>query len=244
MVNQEFARQYLSPGAVAGRRFRGLATTPDKITEIVGVVGNVLKDGLDGSPQPEMYLLRRGDRSLGSSFNVVIRTSQNAAALVPLVRSLVLETDRNAAIDEVATLGQKLSASVSQPRFATAVLAAFAGLALLLATIGLYGVLAYNVAQRRRELGVRAALGATRGSLVSLVMRQGMAFVIAGLVLGLAGAASATKLMSALLFSISAHDAIAFGAAPAILLLVAVAACLLPARRAASTDPAEALRCE
>lgn len=120
----------------------------------------------------------------------------------------------------------------------------FAAVALILAAVGLYGVLSYNVTQRRRELGVRAALGATRGNLVGMVVRDGMTFIVAGLLLGIAGAAFLTELMSSLLFGISPLDSVSFGIAPAVLLGIALLACALPARRAASADPAEALRCD
>jgi putative ABC transport system permease protein len=244
MVNQEFARQYLAPGPVAGRRYQGLMTDHDKITEIIGVVGDVLKDGLDGRPQPEIYLLRRGERNLGNGFNIVVRTHGSAKAMAPTIRGVVLETDKNAVVDQIGPLAQRVSASVSQPRFATSVILAFAGLAVMLAAIGLYGVLSYGVTQRRREMGVRAALGATRGNLVGMVVSEGMILVATGLVLGIAGAASLSRLMASLLFGISPLDAVSFGVAPAILLAVAVLACAIPARRAASADPAEALRCE
>jgi ABC-type antimicrobial peptide transport system permease subunit len=124
------------------------------------------------------------------------------------------------------------------------VLAAFALLALTLAAIGLYGVLSYNVSQRRRELGVRAALGASRRDLVSLVVRQGLSVTGLGLALGIAGAAVLAQLLEKLLFGVSPLDAVAFAAAPAALLAVALVACLVPARRAAAVAPTEALRCE
>jgi putative ABC transport system permease protein len=244
IVNQEFARQYLGTGTVAGRRFQGLMTDKEKVTEIIGVVGDVLKDGLDGHAQPEIYLLHRDAHALGNSFNIVIRTHGSARAMTPAIRGLVLETDKNAVIDELGPLAQRVSASVSQPRFATSVIVAFAVLALTLAAIGLYGVLSYNVTRRRRELGVRAALGATRGHLLSLVVGEGMAFVGTGLLVGLAGAGVLTKLMSSLLFGVSPLDAVSFLAAPVVLLAVALLACTIPAKRAASADPAEALRCE
>ncbi len=244
LVNREFARQYLSPGPIAGRRYRGMMTTPDKFTEIIGVVGDVLKDGLDARPQPEMYFLQRGDRGLGGSFSLVVRTRGNAGAMAPVIRGIVLETDKNSVIDELGPLSQRVSASVSQPRFATSVMVTFAAVALILAAVGLYGVLSYNVTQRRRELGVRAALGATRGNLVGMVVRDGMTFIVAGLLLGIAGAAFLTELMSSLLFGISPLDSVSFGIAPAVLLGIALLACALPARRAASADPAEALRCD
>ena len=144
----------------------------------------------------------------------------------------------------VATLESRVSASVGQPRFAASLLAALAILALALAAIGLYGVLSYNVSQRRRELGVRAALGASRGDILGLVLRQGLAVTGLGLLLGVALAATLTRMLEGLLFGVTPFDAVSFSAAPAFLFAVAVAACFLPAWRAAAVDPAEALRCE
>jgi putative ABC transport system permease protein len=244
LVNQEFARQYLTRGPVAGRKYRGFLTAPEKTAEIIGVVDDVLKDGLDTRTQPEIYLLPRDESPPGTDFSVVVRTSGSPGPMVPVPRGFVRETNRDAVVEELSTLAQRISASVNQPRFATAVLTSFAGLAVLLAAIGLYGVLAYNVEQRRRELGVRAALGAARRDLLSPVVREGMGLVGAGLVMGIAGAAGMTRLMNSLLFGVTPLDPLAFGAAAAMLLLVAVVAFLRPAWRAASADPAATLRCE
>jgi ABC-type antimicrobial peptide transport system permease subunit len=133
---------------------------------------------------------------------------------------------------------------VAQPRFAAWLLALFAGLALAVAATGLYGVLSYNVSERRREIGIRAALGATRGRLMRLVLRQGLGFTLAGLALGLLAAAATSRLLSTLLFGVTPFDSVAFAVAPAVLIVVALAACLVPAWRAAATDPAVALRAE
>jgi predicted lysophospholipase L1 biosynthesis ABC-type transport system permease subunit len=245
LVNEEFVRQYWPRGrAIVGERFQGLLAESNVTTEIVGVVGDVLRDGLvDRRQQPEVYLVAQTGRAL-RHISVAARTHGDPAAAAPLLRSLVREVEPNAAVEEVGPLARRVSASVSQPRFAAAVLAAFAGLALALAAVGLYSVLSYNVSQRRGELGVRAALGATRGDLVRLVLGQGLAHTALGLALGLVGAAALTRLMERLLFGITALDPVAFGAAPALLLAVACAACLVPARRAAAADPAEALRSE
>jgi ABC-type antimicrobial peptide transport system permease subunit len=133
---------------------------------------------------------------------------------------------------------------VGKPRFVTTVFAAFSGLALALAAIGLFGALSYNVSARKRELGIRAALGAGRGDLVGLVVRQGLAVTVAGLTLGLPAAAAASRVMAGLLFGVSPWDAVAFSVAVLLVLLVAGAACIIPARRAASTEPARVLRTE
>jgi hypothetical protein len=245
LVNEEFARTYLDDGKpIVGRRYEGLfRAVPNVTTEIVGVVGNVLKNGLDAKVQSEIYVLPRHGYDWPPEVNVVIRTSGTPGALAPALRALVSELEPMAAL-EVATLSSKLQASVAQPRFAAAMLGAFSLLALTLAATGLYGVLSYNVSQRRRELGVRAALGASRSDLVALVLRQGLRVTGAGLLLGIGAAAALTRLLERLLFGITPLDAVAFALAPALLLPVAVVACLLPAWRAAAVEPTEALRCE
>lgn len=241
VVNDSFARAYLGGGTPVGRRFERLWGPDDPPTEIVGVVGDVLRDGLDGEPQPEMYVLPDAFYSMPGEMSLMVRTAREPEALAPLVRELVAEQDPAAAV-ETATLSSRVSASLAQPRFAAAALSAFALLALALAATGLYGVLSYEVSQRRREIGVRSALGAGRGRIVRGVLRQGLAVTAAGLAVGVAGAAGLTRLLESLLFGIEPLDAAAFAAAPLLLLAVAAAACLLPARRAAAVDPCEALR--
>ncbi len=247
VVNDEFVRSYLADGEpVVGRRWQGLGRPdghPGAPTEIIGVVANVLKDGLDTEPQAEIYTLPEQGYALAGELNLVLRTAGDPRSLVPAVRAAVAELVPGAAV-EVAALSSRVSASVAQPRFAAATLAAFALLALILASTGLYGVLSYNVSQRRREMGVRGALGAGQGDLVRLVLRQGLTVTVAGLVLGLVGAAALTRLLSGLLFGITPLDGVAFGTAPVLLLAVALLACLLPARRAAAVHPTEALRSE
>jgi len=243
LVNREFVAQYLHTGHVVGRRFEGLFVK-DQFVEIVGVVGNVLKDGLSARVQPEIYLLAGSGVAWDTEFAVVIRTSGNPLSLAPMLRSAVHDEDRSAAIDEVTTLEQLVSRSVSQPRFATLVLSVFAALALCLAAVGMYGVLSYNVTQRRREMGVRAALGATRRDLLRLVLRDGLSLTLIGLALGIGASAAVTRFMSNMLFGIKPTDMLVYGTAPLVLFAIAVLACALPARRAASADPAEALRAE
>jgi putative ABC transport system permease protein len=226
---------------VIGRQFPSQNAPP---REIVGVVGNVLKDGLDTSPQPEIYILSRDQSRFGAQFSLAIRTEGDPLRIAPTLRAAMKEIDPAGAVDDIAPLTARMSASMGQPRFAAAVLGAFALVALGLAATGLYGVLSYQVLQRRREMGVRAALGATRSNLVRLVIREGLLVTIAGLALGLGAAMLLTRLMSGLLFGVQPIDAPSFIGAPLVLLIVALIACLLPARRAARVDPAEALRAE
>src|SRR4051812_36487623 len=240
VVNEEFARLYLPPRPV-GYRFEqgsGAAAAP---VEIIGIVANVLKDGNDRLPQPEVYLLPRAPARFYGRFALVVRSEGAPAAAAPGLRALVQEISPGAVIETV-TLSDRVAASVSEPRFAMTVLITFAVLALMLAAIGLFGVLSYGVSRRRRELGVRAALGASRSQLVALVVRDGLLVTAAGLVVGLAAAAAITRLMRGVLFGVAPLDAVSFLAAPAVLVPVAVVACLVPALRGARTDPAEALR--
>jgi predicted permease len=248
LVNEAFVRAYIRDGRSAvGRQYKGLLGKSDMTTEIVGVVGDVLKDGLDGKPQPEIYLaLNKQDKehAITREINLVIRTSGDPDAFVPSLRSMVHETEPAAALGHVGTLSGQVADSVSEPRFSMAVLAAFAVLALGIAVTGLYGVLSYNVSQRRQEIGIRAALGATRADLIGLVVRQGLTVTLLGLAAGVLIAAVAARRLEPLLFGIAPLDLPSFLIMPAILLIVATLACVIPARRAAATDPATTLRAE
>jgi hypothetical protein len=242
VVNEEFARLYLPPQPL-GYRFEQRNDTGSTPIEIVGIVANVLKDGNDRKPQPDLYVMARDRAEFGARFELVVRTTGAPASLAAAVRAIVHDALPAAAIETVP-LSRRVAESVDQPRFATAVLGTFAILALALASVGLYGVLSYSVSQRRRELGVRAALGAAKADLVRLVIREGLGATITGLAAGLVAAAALTRLMQSVLFGIGPLDPVAFVAAPLVLIPIAVAACLLPASRAAQTDPIEALRSE
>ncbi len=246
LVNEAFVRAYVTDGrSVVGRQYKRLLGKGDMTTEIVGVVGDVLKDGLDTKPQPEIYLALNTldkEHSITREINLVIRTNGDPNAFAPSLRSMVREIEPTAALGRVGTLSGQVAASVSEPRFSTAVLAAFAVLALGIAVTGLYGVLSYNVSQRRKEIGIRAALGATRADLVGLVVRQGLTVTLVGLGAGVLIAALAARRLEPLLFGIAPLDLPSFLIMPAILLIVATLACVVPARRAAATDPSTTLR--
>jgi putative ABC transport system permease protein len=248
LVNEAFARAYITDGRpVVGRRFTGLLAKGNLTTEIVGVVGDVLKDGLDTKAQPEIYLALNKveqEHTISREINLVIRTSGDPNAFASSLRAMVREIEPSAALGRVGTLSSQVANSVSEPRFSTAVLGAFALLALGIAVTGLYGVLSYNVTQRRKEIGIRAALGATRGDLIRLVVRQGLTVTVAGLGAGLLIAALAARRMEPLLFGIAPLDLPSFVTMPLILLIVAALACVIPARRAAATDPATTLWAE
>jgi predicted permease len=241
LVNREFVHQYMSEGPVAGRTFAG---GPYKAasTEIVGVVDDVLKDGNDTRALPALYALDDPAHPIQDEVDVVVRTAGDPAGLVALIRQSVRDADADAAVGEAMPLARRMSISVDRPRFAAMVAWLFAALALALASAGLYSVLSYTMTLRRRELGVRVALGAKRADLVRMVLREGLALTIGGLTAGIVAALGLTRLMSGLLFGVTPLDAASHLAAAAILITVAAGACLLPALRAASTDPAVALR--
>ena len=179
-----------------------------------------------------------------SSSSVAVRTVGDPVAAVPFLREAVAAAGPAAGIDQVATMDARLSGAVEQPRFYAVFVGFFAALALFLAAFGIYALLSYTVSQRRREIGVRMALGARPGDVVALVVRQGAGLVAAGAVLGLFGAAAASRLLESFLFGVGADDPLTFAAAPVALVAVALVACWLPGRRAARIHPMEALRVE
>ena len=246
IVNEEFVRQFVAGPRAVGLSLGPLYSGDDAAeTRIIGVVGDVLKDGNDTARQPEIYFVHASRTHRITGFpTFVVRGSMTHTELAATLRRLVREIDGGTAIDGVTPLPALVSASWAQPRFAASIVSGFAVLAVVLAGIGLYGALSYSVSQRRRELGVRAALGATRGALVRLVLREGVSVTLAGVGLGVVAAGLLTRLMTSVLFGTSPLDALSFSLGPALLVAVGAAASLVPALRAASIDPARVLRGE
>jgi len=245
LVNETFANRYFPNGAV-GQTIQ--INTPEPV-EIVGLVGDVLAQGLDTEPEPELYLDRRQVAGvLGNAPPITgyftVRTAADPAAIVGAVRTLVQTLDPQVTVDNVATMEQRLSNSVAQPRFYAVLLGVFGGVALLLAAVGIYGVLAYSVSQRTREIGIRMALGARRGEVLRLVMGQGALVAGVGLAVGLFGAAAVTRYLQALLFGLTPLDVVTFAGVALVFAAVAALACYVPAMRAIRINPANALRAE
>ena len=174
--------------------------------------------------------------------NVVVRSNGHPTAMVGAVTQRIHEIDSALPLYNVVTMEQRLDLSLARRRFAMLLLAGFAVISLVLATIGIYGVLAYLVSQGTREIGIRMALGATRNSILGLVIRNGMALVLLGMTIGVAGALLLARLIQSLLFGIGPTDPITFCVIPLLLIFISLLATCIPARRAAQTDPAECLR--
>ncbi|HEX8696734.1 MAG TPA: ABC transporter permease [Longimicrobium sp.] len=238
VVNQAFARRHLPGEDPLGRRV-AIGDQPPR--EIVGVVGDVRHRGLDEEAQPEFYVPYL--QAPRPELHLVVRAAAaDPARLAPAVRRAVREVAPDALVHETRTMDALLGRSVARRRFHTLLLGSFALTALVLATLGIYGVTAYTVTQRTHEIGIRVALGARRGDVLRLVVGRGMAPALAGIALGLAGALAATRVMAGLLYGVGPGDPPVFAGVSLLLAATALAACYLPARRATGVDPAVALR--
>jgi putative ABC transport system permease protein len=207
--------------------------------EIVGVVGDVQHYNLGQSSMPQVYIAF-AQRATGD-LSYVIKASVPPLSLVNGVRAAIAEVDPDQPLVEINAVNSMISDSISMPRFRTLMMMGFGLMALLLAMVGLYGVMAYSVSQRTREIGVRMALGATRGSVLGLVFREGLPLVGIGLMMGLAGALALSRILESMLFGVGAWDPAVFAGVPLALAAVAVAAMLIPARRAVRVDPVKTL---
>jgi putative ABC transport system permease protein len=243
IINETFARRFFRGEDPVGQRIiPGEGRTP-VTREIVGVVGDVRHAGLDAETTPEYYIPY--EQASVDHLTVVARaTSGNPEGLAGALRGVIRSMDREQPVYNVRPMAQLLDDSLARRRFNTTLLVCFSALALLLASIGIYGVMSYSVAQRTREIGIRLALGARARDVLRLVLRQGLALALAGVGAGLLASYLLTRLMSSMLYGVSATDPLVFGAGVLMLLFIALLACLVPARRATQVDPMVALRYE
>ena len=244
IINQTLAERYFAGETAIGKRFKigGADRTRNPWMEIVGVVGDVKYSGLEVKPEPAYYMPLA--QSAWRAAYLVVRTPLNPAGLAPAIREQIWALDKDMPIAKVATMDRLLAESVAQPRFRTLLLGIFAALALVLASVGIYGVISYSVTQRTHEIGIRMALGAQAHDVSKLVIREGVALALIGVTIGLAASLALTRLMESLLFEVSTTDQSIFAGVGALLVAVAVLACWIPARRASRVDPMVALRCE
>ena len=247
IINETMARQYWPGQNALGRRFK-LGDPADNVPwiQIIGIVADVRQMGLDEPVKAEMYFpyQQQTQYDFYNPRDLAIRTSGDTTSLVGAVRQIVHEVDPDQPVSNVATMADVLGVEAAQRRMGMIMLVAFAGLALLLASLGIYGVLAYFVTQHTNEIGVRMAVGASPLNILALVLRKGMGLTLLGVGIGLAASFVLTRLMSSLLFGVKASDPITFVSVPLVLAVVALIACLIPARRAMKVDPMIALRYE
>jgi putative ABC transport system permease protein len=240
VINKSLAIQsFGSPEAALGKR---LTIWRDEkfLREIVGVVGDTRPQSLDLEAGAQMYVPHAQDAAWGF-MALVIRTAGDPAAMASAVRREVLSIDKDQPIYNVRTMEDVVAQSMGTRRASTLLFTVFAGAALILAAVGIYGVMAYSVTQRTQEIGIRMALGAQAGDVLRLVVRQGMVLTLIGIAVGLAGSLGLAKVIASLLFNVPAIDPATFLGIPLLLIVVALIACYLPARRAARLDPTVAL---
>ncbi len=241
LVNEVLARRYFPGEDPIGREIviGDRVKTPRRV---VGIVGDVLEEGLADPPLAELYV--PAEQVPWGEMAILVRTKSDPVALAPAVRSRIRSLDPKLPIEEVQPLSEIVARSFGQRRFAMLLLGAFAGLALLLAAVGIYGVVAFLAGQRVREVGIRIALGARRADVLALFLGESARFAGAGLAAGVLLAIAATRLMKTMLFGVAPTDPLSFAAVAVVLTAAALAASFLPARRASRVSPMEALRHE
>jgi putative ABC transport system permease protein len=244
VVNESFAKRFFPNGDAIGKRIRlGKLTADFPWGTIVGIVGDVRGFALDEPPQPTMYWPVAQIRAT-PSLAIVVRTQSDPASLAGPVRDAIAEIDRTQPIYDLQTLDQLVAKSLDQRRFTLTLMLLFGVIALVLSAIGIYGVMAFAVTQRTQEIGIRMALGANAIDVLKMVVGSGMFLAVIGVAVGLVGAFALTRLMASLLFGVSPTDLMTFALVTGGLLMVALLACYIPARRATKVDPLVALRYE
>ena len=248
VVNLAFVQKYMGVDAqtALGKRLRfgGGPGATDSWQTIVGVVGSVRRTKIDQPADPELYIARGNGGLPETLAGLAVRTDVDPRSLATPVRDVVQKIDPEQPVFDIRTMDERIADAASGTRFNATLLGFFGFAALVLAAVGVYGVIAYSVAERTHEIGIRVALGASRGDVAGMVMSQGTIMTVVGLTIGLTGAWFATQYMASMLYGIAPRDPITLGGTALMLGIVAIAACYLPARRAMSVDPMIALRHE
>jgi putative ABC transport system permease protein len=242
VINETGARTLFPGESAVGKRI-AMPWGDTLVAEIAGVVGDVRHDGPDSEPRTMLYWEHRQFRAF-NNMTLIVRAAGNPTDLIPSLRAVLTELDGNLPLYSVRTMSDLFSDALARARFATLALGLFALLALILAGIGIYGVISYATQQRFREIGIRMALGADRAAVIGMVVTQGVALVGIALVIGAAGAAGLSRLLAGLVFDVSTTDPVTFLAMAVLLGLVGFLAAWLPARRASGIDPVNAIRAE
>jgi len=247
IVDESFARRFWPDQNPLGKRisFEDHPKLDHDWMTVVGVVGSIRQQ----NPASRNMTVYQPVAQVESAFflqelSFVVRANANPASLAPALRAQVWSVDKDLPIRSISSMQDLLYASTAEPRFQTRVLASFSSIAFLLAIVGIYGVMAYSVTQRTQEIGIRMAIGAERRHIIEMILWRSAALVVGGLVIGLAGAWAATRVLRDFLFEVTPFDPLTFGAVTLLLATVALVACYIPARRAAAVDPLVALRYE
>ncbi len=238
VVNETFARQYFPGESAVGKKI-AIGRRPEPAL-VVGVAADVKNQGLQKDPQAQLYL--PFPQLPWSDMNLLMRTDVAPAAAIATVRAQIAAVDGNQPVNEIQTAEELIDNSRAQPRFTMLLIGGFSGTALVLAVLGVYGVLSYSVGQRQQEFGIRLALGAQRTDIQRMVMRQGLLLALTGIVAGLCVAWMITRLLENVLYGTGSRDLATFAFTPVVFLLVAALASYLPARRAMNVEPVETLR--
>jgi putative ABC transport system permease protein len=246
VIDEQFVKKYFQNTDPIGKRMTfggGQTRAPDSTwMTIVGVVGHAAHEGLDADPRIQYYL--PVSQAGGRFMSVAVSTKGDPHSAIAGVRNAVRSVDAGIPIANIKTMEELVDNSVGQRKLSMILLGVFSGIALLLASIGIYGVMSYSVAQRSRELGIRMALGAERGRVLRLVVGQGMGLAVLGVMIGLVAAFALTRFLASQLYQVGATDPMTFGTVAGLLVGVALLASLLPAMRATRVDPVVALRDE
>ncbi|HEX5431050.1 MAG TPA: FtsX-like permease family protein, partial [Bryobacteraceae bacterium] len=256
VINEAMAKQYWKDGDPLKDRIliggHGLMKEfkDEPVRQIVGIVGNVHDRGLNNDPAPTMYIPQAQETDAANALNVgispmswIVRTAAAPRSLIPAIRDQLRQAT-GLPVSDVHTMDEVVSLSTARQRFNMLLMAVFGGAALLLAAIGIYGLMAYSVEQRTQEIGIRLALGAEASSVRNMIVRQGMLLALAGIAIGLAAAFGLTRFIESFLFSVKAQDPAVFILVPAVLIAVALFAVWLPAGRASKVNPVDSLRYE
>jgi putative ABC transport system permease protein len=242
IISEAMARESWPNEDPIGKRVTIYMLMKNVPSEIIGIVGNVKHQGLDTTPGAMSYWPH--PELAYNAMDLVIRTYSDPKGVVGAVRNEVHQMDADQPLSNIATMEELMSNFMAQRRFSMFLLSTFAVLALLLAAIGVYGVMAYAVAQRTHEIGIRMALGAQHQDVLGMVLAEGLRLAVAGVAIGLAGATALSRVMESFLFGVGQRDALTFFGVAALLLATALLACYIPARRATAVDPMVALRYE
>ena len=243
-MNRTLARTYWPRESALGHRLKTEFGADARWRAIVGVIGDVKNAGIDRPAGTELYVAFAQNPNPARLASLTVRTAGDPMSMVGAIRREIRALDRALPISQIRSMEEVMSVARSRPRFLTLLLTLFSSLSLILAALGIYGVIAYSVAQRTNEIGIRMALGAQRTDVIRLVGATGIRLALAGTALGAIGAFALTRVLSGLLFGVSSVDAVTFAAMAATLIAVTLLACYIPARRASRVDPLVALRYE